>query len=366
MGINKQQTILTVDDNARNLDLLDGFLREGNYNIIRAENGEKALELIRNNNIDLILLDIMMPGLDGYQVCEELKKMPEYSSVPVIFLTAKHDVESMVKGFNVGAVDYLTKPINIEEFNARVNTHLRLRRKELELKQYDIAKNRFIANIAEDLLSPIESLRSVLKMLNDSSGTLEKELMQDYISLAYSASDCLNAISQNLKQWSALQNNEFPADPKNINAYEIFNDVIDTIQAVNKTKSITINNKIASNEFVYFDEKYLNIIATNILSNAVSFSYKGSAVNISSEDSNIDGSLTIVIEDEGIGISPEDQEYLFQLGKQNRRKGTAGEIGTGMGLVLCHDLLLKSNCRIWVESKLDSGTKMYFNLLQGR
>ncbi|MCK5336242.1 MAG: response regulator, partial [Gammaproteobacteria bacterium] len=207
MGINKQQTILTVDDNARNLDLLDGFLRKGNYNIIRAENGEKALELSRNNDIDLVLLDIMMPGLDGYQVCEELKKMPEYASVPVIFLTAKHDVESMVKGFNVGAVDYLIKPINVEEFNARVNTHLRLRRKELELKQYDAAKNRFIANIAEDLLSPIESLRSVLKMLNDSSGTLEKELMQDYISLAYSASDCLDAISQNLKQWSALQNN---------------------------------------------------------------------------------------------------------------------------------------------------------------
>ncbi|MCK4710960.1 MAG: response regulator [Gammaproteobacteria bacterium] len=291
-----------------------------------------------------------------------MKKMPEYSSVPVIFLTAKHDIESMVKGFNVGAVDYLTKPINVEEFNARVNTHLRLRQKEQELKQYDAAKNRFIANISEDLLAPIESLRSVLKMLNDSYETLDKELLHDYISLAYSASDCLDAISQNLKQWSALQNNEFPADPKNIDTYDIFNKVIESIQAVNKTKNISINNNIAPGQMVYFDEKYLDIIASNILSNAVSFSHKGGKVNIYSEDTNIDGSLTIVIEDEGVGISPEDQEYLFQLGKQYRKKGTAGEIGTGMGLVLCHDLLLKSNGRIWVESKLDSGTKIYFNL----
>lgn len=364
MATKKQPTILIVDDNPTNIDLLVAFLRDGDYTILKAENGEKALELSRNNRIDLVLLDIMMPGLDGYQVCEALKKMPEQSSTPVIFLTARNDIASMVKGFNVGAVDYLTKPIKVEEFRARVNTHLRLRRQEQELKQYDAAKNRFISIIAKDLCSPIEGLKTVLKRLNDSSEVLEKEVINEYISVAYSAADCLDAISRNLTQWSALQNNELPSNPQNVDVYNVFNEEIDSIQNENRQKNIIINNDIKHDQMVYVDEEYFRIMVRNILSNAVSFSHKGGNVDIYAECSNVDGSLTITIKDEGVGISSEDQENLFQPGKQHRKEGTAGEIGTGMGLVLCHDLLASSNGRIWVESKLDSGTKVYVNLPQ--
>ena len=347
------ETILIVDDNPTNIDLLVAFLRDGDYTILKAENGDKALELSRTNSLDLVLLDIMMPGLDGYQVCEALKQMPEHASTPVIFLTARNDIASMVKGFNVGAVDYLTKPINVEEFRARVNTHLRLSRQEQELKQYDAAKNRFISIIAEDLCSPIEGLKTVLKRLNDSSDTLEKEVINEYISVAYSAADCLDAIS-----------NELPSNPQNVDVCNVFNEEIDSIQNENRQKNITINNDIKHDQMVYVDEEYLRIMVRNILSNAVSFSHKGGNVDVYAECSNIDGSLTITIKDEGVGISSEDQENLFQPGKQHRKEGTAGEIGTGMGLVLCHDLLVSSNGRIWIESELDNGTKVYINLPQ--
>ena len=364
MGIKKQPTILIVDDNPTNLDLLVAFLRDTDYVIIKAEDGEQALESSRNNTIDLVLLDIMMPGLDGYQVCEALKQMPEHASTPVIFLTARNDTESVVKGFDVGAVDYLTKPINVEELRARVSTHLRLSYQERELKQYDEAKNRFILNIAKDLCAPIEGLKKVLGILNDSSCDLEKEVINEYISVAYSAADCLEAISQNLTQWSSLQNGELPSNPRNVDVCTIFNDQIDAVQNENRQKNITINNDIENGQLAYVDEQYLRSIVCNILSNAISFSHKGSKVDITAECSNVDGSLTIVIKDEGVGISSDDLENIFQPGKQHRREGTAGEIGTGMGLVLCHDLLLNSNGRIWVESEQNVGTKVYINLPQ--
>ncbi|MDH5473414.1 MAG: hybrid sensor histidine kinase/response regulator [Gammaproteobacteria bacterium] len=366
MGINKQPTILTVDDNPSNLQLLDGFLAGGDYNILKAENGEEALKVSRNNSIDLVLLDIMMPGMDGYQVCETLKKMPDKADVPVIFLTARNDIESMIKGFNVGAVDYLTKPINVEEFRARVSTHLRLRHQEQELKQHVAAKNRFVSIIADDLRTPIEALKSVLKMLNDSSEELDKVLLHDYISMAYSAADCLDAISQNLTKWSALQNNELPANPQVIAVYTVFNEIVDEIQQENKQKGIIINNNIEHDQMAFVDDEYLRIIARNILSNAVSFSQKESQIDIFTECSNVDGSLTIVVKDQGVGMSPEEMENIFQVGEQHRGVGTAGEIGTGMGLVLCRDLLVNSNGRIWLESEQSKGTKVYINLPQGK
>jgi len=363
LGIKRPLAVLIVDDNPTNLSLLESFLQKaGDYNILSAESGEKALEISRNNSIDLVLLDIMMPDMDGYQVCSVLKQMPECADTSVIFLTAKHDIKSMVKGFDVGAVDYLTKPINFEELKVRVNTHLRLRRQEQELKLQDAEKNRFVSIVAEDLRNPIEGLKSVLKMLDDSSETLEKSLLQEYISLAYSAADSLDAISKNLTQWSELQNNELLANPQEIDVYNIFNEVIDKIQAENKQKDITINNEIEAGKMAYFDNEYLRIIASNILSNAVSFSHKGGKVDVSAGCSNINGSLTITVKDEGVGMTPDDQQGIFLPGKQHKKEGTAGEIGTGMGLVLCHDLLLNSNGSIWVESNLGRGTSVYINL----
>ena len=367
MSIAEQQTILIVDDKATNLELLMRLLRiGGDYNILKASDGKTALEIARNNNIDLVILDIMMPELDGYQVCMALKEMPEKASVPVIFLTAKYDLESMIKGFNVGAVDYMTKPINVDELKVRVTTHLKLRKQEMELKQNDDTKNRFIAIVADDLRTPIKGLKSFLKMIDESSDTLDKDALNEYISVAYSAADCLDAISLNLMMWAALQNNELPANPHEVYVMNIFNDIIDEIQIENKQKDIAIINDINESRKVYVDEEYLRIIIRNVLSNAFSFSHKGGSIRVSVESQNIDTSLTFTVQDHGIGMNNDEIQNIFKPGKHHRKEGTSGETGTGMGLILCHDLLEKSNGHIWIENNIDEGVCVFINLPQDK
>ncbi|MDH5423889.1 MAG: hybrid sensor histidine kinase/response regulator [Gammaproteobacteria bacterium] len=364
MDKKKQATILIVDDYPSNISVLERFLQAEDYKVLTADNGQTALGLCQDYDIDLVLLDIMMPGLDGYQVCEKLKEMPATSHIPVIFITAKIDIESIVKGFNVGGADYLTKPVNFEEVNARVKTQIKLRMQEQKLLQQDAAKNKFISIISEDLRTPIVGLRSLLKEMDKPSRALDPELMLDYISSAYLAADYLDNISLKLKYWSALQNNELPVTLRTVQILPIFDEVVSHVQAENKHKVITIINNIAPDHTAYFDEEYLRIIAINLLSNAVSFSHKESKVVIKSEVSNVDNAVLITIRDTGVGIETERLESIFQLGRHERTRGTAGEAGTGIGLVICHDLLKKCHGNIWIDSELNTGTQVTVRLPQ--
>lgn len=124
--VDKRELILIVDDNPQNLQILGGLLT-GNYKIGFAENGIQALEFVENREPSLILLDIMMPKLNGYEVCEKLKNDVQYQHIPVIFITAKAETKDIVKGFDVGGVDYVTKPFIAEELLARVKTHVQMK-----------------------------------------------------------------------------------------------------------------------------------------------------------------------------------------------------------------------------------------------
>jgi sigma-B regulation protein RsbU (phosphoserine phosphatase) len=133
---NYTQTILIVDDNPKNLQVLGKFLKDEGFKIEFAVNGENALEWVNQQDFDLILLDIMMPGMSGYDVCEKLKKDGNSKDIPVIFLTAQTDTESIVKGFDLGATDYVTKPFNRKELLARVSTQLKIRKAQQEISHY--------------------------------------------------------------------------------------------------------------------------------------------------------------------------------------------------------------------------------------
>jgi len=134
--ISAKPMILIVDDVPKNIQLLGNILRNKNYQISFATNGEQALKMINDINPDLILLDIMMPDMDGYEVCKKLKENPKSAEIPVIFLTAKTETEDIVKGFQVGAVDFVSKPFNSPELLARVNTHVQLKNAKKELQNY--------------------------------------------------------------------------------------------------------------------------------------------------------------------------------------------------------------------------------------
>jgi len=125
--MNEDINILVVDDNQENLKVISSFLKEKQYRIALATDGISALKILENNKIDLILLDIMMPGMDGFEVCRILKDKQETKDIPVLFLTARTETDDIVKGFQVGGVDYITKPFKKEELYARVNNHVQLK-----------------------------------------------------------------------------------------------------------------------------------------------------------------------------------------------------------------------------------------------
>jgi len=160
-----KHSILIVDDVAKNIQLVAKFLTHEGYNLFFAQSGESAIKQIAARTFDLILLDIMMPGMDGFEVCRKIKNQDKSKDIPVIFLTAKTDDEVIVKGFDIGGVDYITKPFNPIELIARVKTHLQMRSRELELEELNNTKDTLLSVISHDLRTPFFNIMSIGELL---------------------------------------------------------------------------------------------------------------------------------------------------------------------------------------------------------
>ena len=170
--------ILIVDDVLENIQVAMSILKEDSYNFSFAYNGEKALDLLKNSSFDLILLDIMMPGIDGYEVCRRIKNDPQLLDIPVIFLTAKADIDSMAEGFEVGGIDYITKPFHANELLARVKTHLELYKSKKILKEnnltlhvkLDIERERILTELEQSQKDMIFVLTELVESVSDETG----------------------------------------------------------------------------------------------------------------------------------------------------------------------------------------------------
>ncbi len=156
MSNDEQATILVVDDNPTNLRVLVDYLGEIGYRTLVANSGERALTQLERVQPDLILLDVMMPGIDGFETCRRIKAAPAAADIPIIFMTALSETQHKLDGFQAGAVDYVTKPFQQEEMSARISTHLMIQRQRRELERVNAAKDVFISVIGHDLRSPID------------------------------------------------------------------------------------------------------------------------------------------------------------------------------------------------------------------
>lgn len=166
-----KESILIVDDIPKNLQVIAGHLGDEKYDLVFATTGEDALEAIKDDPPNLVLLDINLPGINGFQVCEELKKDSRYSSIPVIFLSAKDDIKDVVNGLRIGGVDYITKPFNKLELAARISTHLELYRLRREVEEKNIQLEK--ASLT-DLLTGLENRRSILRFLDNEGARIKR------------------------------------------------------------------------------------------------------------------------------------------------------------------------------------------------
>lgn len=355
--------ILIVDDVLKNLQVIGTILESEGYEIAVASNGYEALELIKNDIPDLILLDISMPDMDGYEVCKRLKEDEETKNVPVIFLTARTETADIVQGFQIGGVDYVTKPFKKEELLSRIRTHIELTYSKMKLKQMNDElimlnnqKNEFLAIAAHDMKNPL----SVIKGLADFIIMYKDETsMEEILELAEqikTSSEFMFKLIVDLLDVNAIEQGHLQVNFDPINTDVVVSQLYKRFEfnAEKKQIALIVDNKCAGT-VIYTDLDRVQQVLDNLLSNALKFSPHGLRVWINTYFDD-DGSVIFDIKDEGPGISEADSRKLFTKFAKLSARPTGHENSTGLGLSIVKKLVEIMKCDIWCESELKKGT----------
>lgn len=362
-----KKRILVVDDVPSNIGLLSEGLK-GEYTIIAAKNGQMALErAFSENQPDLILLDINMPEMDGYQVCRSLKDDPNTRDIPVLFLSAMEEVQDKTKGFKLGAVDYITKPFDIMEVKARIETHLALvsAQKQLKIQNQRLAelnklKNDFVGMAAHDLRQPLVIIglvtQSIIKKIKDLS---LKEVDEKLIRIRDSTKRML-ALINNLLNVAVIESGNLELSIKPGSLKGLIRERLEMYEINARRKNIQIHTTLNEIENILFDHDYIAQVIDNLIANALKFSESNKNVYVSLVKDT--SGAKVDIRDEGPGISEEDQAKLYGTFQKLSARPTGDEKSTGLGLSIVKKVLEAHKSELNVVSQLGKGTTFSFTL----
>lgn len=360
-------TVLIVDDNSNNVKIIAITLRPLNYKLVIATSGQGAIEMVEKTRPDLVLLDVMMPGMDGYETCEIIKSKKENENLPIIFLTALNDQANVIKGFESGGVDYITKPFNKEELISRVRTHLELKftRDELEktseyLYSLNSVKDKMFSVIGHDLRSPLGSVKMTLEYLSETLDELPPEELKSTFDILLKTTDEVFSLLENLLGWAKSQSGNISINKENIDLVDLGYNVYLLNKGNLKLKNIDFKLNIEPGATIYADLNTVTTIFRNLLSNAIKFTPNGGTISITSKEK--DDFVIIEFKDSGVGIPAENIAKLFDSTQHITTYGTNREAGSGLGLNLCHDFTLKNDGELWVESVVGKGTSFFLKL----
>lgn len=364
--------ILVVDDILTNVLLLKVLLGGEKYTIVTAMNGTEALEKVQTEMPDLILLDIMMPGIDGFDVAQRLKSDPAYEEIPIIFLTAVDEAANIVKGFKIGADDYITKPFNKEELLIRVRHQLSLvvaKRtiisKTEELQHTIDARDKLYSVIAHDLRSPMGSVKMVLNLLLQSiqSETIGVD-MYEMLSSANQTVEETFSLLDNLLKWTKNQTGRLQTVFQQTGLLPVVEDSVDVFASVAQMKNIVIRKEFPADDIlVRMDVDMVKTILRNLLSNAIKYSSENREVVVRVEKT--DHGANVHVLDFGTGIRAEDQHKVLDSQTHYTTYGTKNEEGSGLGLQLCCDFARKNGGELWFVSKEGEGSTFSFSVQAG-
>lgn len=355
----EKSIILVVEDLVQNLQVLGKHLENAGYDIALANSGEEALRIVKNVNPDLILLDVMMPGMDGYQVCANLKSDVETKDIPVIFLTAKADPEDTLRGFQEGAVDYIYKPFSNAELLARVKTHLELRHTREQLEKLHVMKDRLFSVMSHDVKSSLGGIVALSNLLVETAEGAERKVLKKDLSMMHDSAESLFSLLNNLLDWSMLSGGSMSLSAEEVELKAVVDDVKSLYKSQSIAKSIEIKNEVEGPVKAFVDSNVVNTVLRNLVGNALKFSTNGSIIRVSAVDS--EDFVFVKVIDQGTGMQPEVLEKLFEV-EGETRSGTADERGTGLGLALSRDMLIRSSGSISVESVWGEGSTFTVSL----
>ena len=369
MEINPSEyKILIVDDVMSNVLLLKVLLTNEKFAIATASNGRQALEQVEKENPDLVLLDVMMPDMSGFEVAQHLKSNPNTADIPIIFLTALNSTADIVKGFQVGANDFISKPFNKEELIIRVTHQISLvaakrliLSKTEELQRTIAGRDKLYSVIAHDLRSPMGSIKMVLNMLilNLPSEKIGAE-MYELLTMANQTTEDVFSLLDNLLKWTKSQIGKLNVVYQDVDLVEVTDGVIEIFSMVASLKKIRIHEMKPEKMMVNADIDMLKTVVRNLLSNAIKFSKENSEVLVKMEE--VDGMAVVSVQDYGCGISEEGQKKLLHTDTRFSTFGTNNEEGSGLGLLLCKDFVVKNGGKLWFTSKEGEGSIFSFSI----
>ena len=361
---------LVVDDVQTNVLLLKALLGKEGYGILVANNGQEALEVIRNENPDLILLDVMMPGMDGFEVAERLKSEEFRCEIPIIFLTALDDTQSIVNGFKLGVGDFISKPFRKEELMVRIKHQLSLvaarriiEEKNEELRKTIAGRDKMYSVIAHDLRSPMASMKMLLNtiMMSVEKDKIDPDIF-DMLEMSNKTSEEVFSLLDNLLKWTKSQLGKLTVIPQKLDISGLADGVVEVMNSVAEVKHIKLIRTDHESFFVYVDIEMIKSILRNLISNAVKFSNPDSEIKVGIKAE--DGKVIVSVTDSGKGIKKEDQHKLLKDSTHFTTYGTNSEEGSGLGLLLCRDFARKNGGELWFESEENLGSVFSFSLPQ--
>jgi two-component system sensor histidine kinase/response regulator len=352
--------VLVVDDIPKNLQVVGTMLRNAGYAIMPATSGARALEGVRVQLPDLILLDLMMPEMDGLEVCRRLKADPLTQEIPIVFLTASNEMEHLVKGFEMGAVDYITKPFNPPELLARVRTHLELKHARQRLREMNDEKNEFMGIAAHDLRNPLNVVKGYIEEMREDSAMAHEE-RADLLDRVHAATKRMVEMVQNLLDANRIERGELRLNLAPTELSTLVGGVVESQRplAAAKQQSILLEG-VDESWPVLVDPSVMVQVLENLISNAIKYSPVGKKilVSLSKEGS----AVRCAVRDEGPGLSEEDQKKLFGKFARLSAKPTGGEHSTGLGLSIVKKMVEAMNGKVWCESELGKGATFVVQL----
>ena len=358
--------VIVVDDTPANLQLLTGMLKERGYKVRPVPSGKLALQAAKNDPPDLILLDIMMPEMDGYEVCERLKADEKLREIPVIFISALNETMDKVRAFGVGGVDYVTKPFQFEEVNARVSTHLELQRQRCELKEnyeqlrrLEELRDNLVHMIVHDLRSPLTGISGFL----DLALALEKETLTEdgleYLQTAKRSTKAVIDMVSAVLDVSKIEAGEMKLHLAECDLVRMAADLMSGMQSLKEEREMILDAPPAPVTVVADGDLLLRVIQ-NLLGNALKFTPSDGWIRLGIEPD--ENRVCVRVRDNGPGIPAEYRERIFEKFGQVEARANGQKHSTGLGLTFCKLAVEAHGGSIGVESEIGKGSTFWFML----
>ena len=365
-GAEREPNILVVDDNPANLQLLSGMLKRSGFKARPVPSGELALQAARSAPPDLILLDVSMPGMDGYELCRSLKADEALKDIPVLFISAHGETTDKVKGFAAGGVDYVTKPFQFEEVEARVAAHLELRRQKRQiqenldkLRKLEELRDSLVHMIVHDLRSPLMGLSGCVQALELTEGQALSERGRKLLIEARSTADRLTEMVSSLLDVSRMESHAMKLKPRECDLADIILITVkkvEPLQGGRKTATLLPEEPMR----VTCDPDLIYRVIQNLLTNAYQFTPEACHIRVGATQEGL--TATVFVEDDGPGIPREYHEKIFEKFGQAETRAKRRKYTTGLGLTFCKLAVEAHGGKVGVESEPGHGSRFWFRL----